>query len=376
MEDKLHIAALIPYPVFPAKMGGQKGIALFYTHLSRIAKLTLIGTADNLPPPELKESFIPALSEKRSRYFDLSLIKKIGRIIRERQITHLIAEHPYYAWLVLMLKRTTGVKLIVHSHNIESLRFKNTGKWWWGIMWHYERSLHRAADLNFFISDEDRRYATEKFGLNRRKCITITYGFELNTTPSATERVMCRKKLEETYGIDPSERILFFNGTLSYGPNLDALMTIVDKINPILLEQNFSYKILICGKGLPDSFDKLKQYREKNIIYAGFVDDIGMLFKGSDIFINPVNGGGGIKTKLVEALGFGLTCISTRTGAIGVPAEITAGKLIVVGDDDITGFADAVISADVSENIPPAFFEHFAWDNIVLKAKDAIINFT
>ncbi len=375
MPDDIHIAALVPYPVFPARMGGQKGIALFYTFLSRIARVTVFGTRDNEIPASFNGSFIPILSESRSRYYNFSLVNKLSSLIREKKITHLIAEHPYYAWLVLLLKRYTGVKLIVHSHNIESLRFRDTGKWWWGILWHYEKLLHRKADLNFFISDEDRELAIKKFDLNPARCETITYGFDLLHPPSSEERERCRKILEQLYGISNDEKILFFNGTLSYGPNLDALRYILDKINPLLVQNGFRYKILVAGKGLPPAFNELKEFRQSNIVYAGFVEDISILFKGSGIFLNPVNGGGGIKTKLVEALGSGLTCVSTRTGAIGVPQHITGTKMIIVEDDDYAGFAGAVINANISDTIPQAFFDHFAWENIVQKALNSINKF-
>jgi hypothetical protein len=63
--------------------------------------------------------------------------------------------------------------------------------------------------------------------------------------------------------------------------------------------------------------NELKNYADQNIIYAGFVDDISIYFKGADVFINPVSYGGGIKTKLVEALGYNLNAVSTSNGAIG-----------------------------------------------------------
>ena len=40
------------------------------------------------------------------------------------------------------------------------------GKWWWGILWHYEKMTHKKADHNFFIQDNDRNYAIENFKLN------------------------------------------------------------------------------------------------------------------------------------------------------------------------------------------------------------------
>ena len=95
---------------------------------------------------------------------------------------------------------------------------------------------------------------------------------------------------------------------------------------------------------------------------------------GADIFINPVIDGGGIKTKLVEALGNNLCCISTVEGAIGVPENITNGRLIVVHEKGWDSFAQTIIKSDSRKGcIDHAFFNHFYWGNIAQKAADAII---
>ncbi|MBK9485754.1 MAG: glycosyltransferase family 4 protein [Chitinophagaceae bacterium] len=165
-----------------------------------------------------------------------------------------------------------------------------------------------------------------------------------------------------------------FNGTLGYKPNLDALDVILEKINPILLaDKNFRYKIIICGNKLPAACNGLVDYKERNIIYAGFVDDINLYFKGSDIFINPVIDGGGIKTKVVEALGYNLSVISTQSGAIGIPDTITGNKMKIVADNDWGTFTTLIKTIDPADTIPPTYFSHFYWGNIAEKAKNAFM---
>lgn len=368
-----NIAALVSYRIYPARMGGQKGIALFYRYLSQLLPVTIISTKNNEVPTGTGVTFIPLLGDSKLRYVNPFLYFSLRKILRSNHCTHLVLEHPYYGWLGILLKWFTGIKLVVHSHNIEALRFKSTGKWWWTILWNYERYVHRKAHINFFISDEDRQYAIQKFGLDASKCHTITYGFEINSPPAAEEKKEAKKKLRQIHGISDDEIILLFNGTLDYKPNQDAVDNILEHINPILLSAGFfKYRIIICGKGLPASYQELKEYTAKHIIYAGFVDDINVYFKGADIFINPVTDGGGIKTKLVEALGFNVSCVSSGSGAIGVPQHITGGKLLLAADSDWASFANAIIHTDIDKNIPAAYFDHFYWGNIAAKAKDII----
>ncbi len=355
-------------------MGGQKGIALFYKFLAPEINLTCVSTKNNDPAKAPEYEVLNILSDSRLRYINPLYFFKLKRIIRQRNITILILEHPYFGWLGVLLKWFCKVKLVVHSHNIEGLRFKSTGQWWWGILWNYEKRIHRSANLNFFIHDEDRDYAIRNFRLPPQRCATITYGFDMANAPLPQAILSAKNEIRSQYHIGDHEKILLFNGTLNYKPNRDALDVILEKINPLLLAKaNFGYRILICGNKLPVTYNSLEAYRKMNIIYAGFVDDITVIFKSADIFINPVTDGGGIKTKVVEALGYGLSVISTRSGAIGIPASLTGKNMTIIEDNDWEGFAEMILRADTSAAIPAEFFGHFYWGNIAAKAA-ALLN--
>ena len=374
-NQPLHVTAIASYPIYPAKMGGQKGIALFYGAFSKLVPVTLVSTKTNTEPENLNAEFIKLLSGSKWRYVNPLLFFKVRKILKARKSTHLVLEHPYYGWLGILLKWFTRIQLVVHSHNIESRRFKTMGKWWWRIMYVYEKTIHRAADMSFFISDEDKNFAIDHFRLTAKKAVTITYGFDLAQPPSKAEKEACKNQICEQHGLNPNHSILLFNGTLDYQPNLDALMLILKKINPLLLKKEFPYTIIICGKNLPEYLNQLSAYQSQNIIYAGFVNDISLYFKAADVFINPVTDGGGIKTKLVEALGYNVSSVSTKSGAIGVPANITNGKLQIIEDEDISGFCDKIMeSLQHPLEITGSFYEHFQWDNIAMRAKEAIMH--
>ncbi|MFT3934714.1 MAG: glycosyltransferase [Chitinophagaceae bacterium] len=358
------IISLVSYPFLPAKLGGQKGIALFNKYFAKHCRLVCITTQNNDPAAADGYKVVNTISSSPLRYMNIFLFFPIYKAIKKEKATHLILEHPYYGWLGILLKWASGVKLVVHSHNIESLRWKTLGKWWWPVLALYEKFTHRQADYNFFIRAEDKTYAIEHFGVKEQKSITVTYGIEWNTIPSAEEKEKCKAGLQETHSFGTNETVFLFNGSLDYLPNLDAVVTIVEKLNPVLLQSGMQYKIIICGKGLPSNMNELKEYADKNIIYAGFVDDITRYFKGADIFVNPVIDGGGIKTKLVEALGYNMDVVSTVSGAIGVPLTITGDKMKVFDDNDWNGFAQAMMQPIAKKDIPNDFFLHFYWENI------------
>ncbi len=354
-------------------MGGQKGIALFYDFLSKEMEVTLI-SAESPAPASFKGDFIPVLGSRFSRYANPALFKKVRNIIKNKKCTHIFLEHPYMGWLAVMLKRSCGLPLAVHSHNIESLRFKSTGRWWWRILWQYEKWVHQQADFNFFITDTDCRFAIKQYGLEPGKCHTITYGIEQAMLPLPAIKCTVRENVRRLHQIAPDEKILFFNGTLSYKPNLDAVDIILQQLTPLLeIHHGFKYKIIICGKDLPDSYQNLEGWKNRHVIYAGFVDEITNYFLAADIFINPVMDGGGIKTKLVEALGFNVNGVSTVSGAIGITPEVSGSKLTITPDGDWQAFVAAILNCDVTATTPPSFYSHFYWGNIAQKVKKLLI---
>ncbi len=370
----IKVLSIVPYNIFPAKAGGQKNIALFNAYFVKEAELTCITVKSNLPHFAKGYRLLNILPDQPYRYVNPANFFIIKNYISKYQITHLQLEHPYLGWLGILLKKFTGVKLIVHSQNIEGTRWKSLGKWWWRILLKYEGFTHRYADYNFFIHDDDRHFAIRNFRLDGTKCTTITYGIEIDKPPDPEERNRCRALLQQTHTIATSEKIFLFNGALDYRPNYLAVQVILDQINPLLLESGLSYKIIICGKGLPGNMQSLKEYADKNIIYAGFVEDISIYFKGADVFLNPVTDGGGIKTKLVEALAYNTKAVSTKNGSIGVNPEVTNGQLNIVPDNDWPGFTKQIIHAAKQPQQPMLveFYKIFYWENIAKKAAEFI----
>ena len=361
------ILVIAPYQYLPYFSGGQKSIAQFLDYLGRETDLTVIGVAENDSSLVKSYNHIALLKKSFLRYMDLSLVSKLTSFIKKEKFDAIIWEHPYYAWLAGVIKKRTGIKTLLHIHNIEYQRFRSTGKWWWWILKGYEKWFFRKADQILFVSPEDKKFAIEKWRIKAEKCIEVAFGVEVSEYPPDKEK--CKQAVKTKHAISDNEKILLFNGLLDYKPNLDALLIILKEINPLLLQHlGFRYKIIICGKRLPPELNALKEYADKNIVYAGFVDDIEIYFKAADLFLNPVQTGGGIKTKMVEAIAFGTTVITTETGAMGIHRNICGKKLIIVPDNDWGSFTEAIIeNADNREITPTPYYEYYYWGNIVKK---------
>jgi glycosyltransferase involved in cell wall biosynthesis len=367
----MNVIALVSYPFLPARSGGQKGIALFYKYFSKYHSVTIVTTKINSPDYAQGYNLLNILSNSRLRYINPFIFFTLRRQISKYKASHLILEHPYYGWLGILLKKFCGVKLVVHSHNIEGKRWRSLGKWWWSILWRYERITHRVADYNFFIQDEDRAYAIKSFGLRPESCLTVSFGTELSQPVPADKRRESGENLRRELQIPEDTLLLIFNGAFKYSPNAEALENLLLQINPLLQKKNFSYLILVLGLDIPESIRK-GSYPSVRIL--GFVDDLERYLQAGQVFLNPVISGGGIKTKLVEALAYGLQAVSSANGAIGIDQKICRDNLVICPDGDWVGFADAVFRIRNSNSeTPPEFYDLFYWANITNRAAQFII---
>jgi len=366
------VLSIVSYSLLPYTTGGQKSVAQFNEFLGSQCDFTVIGTAANNLTLVRNYTLLPWLQNGLIKFFQFSLFFKISKLIKNNGIQYCMIEHPYMGWLGWLIRWNCKIPLIVHTHNIEFLRFKSIGKKWWFILMMYEKWILKSADTIFCISEDDRQYMINNIKIDAKKCHVITFGLPIPAIPS--DKKEAREIIKKEHHISDDVSIILFNGALNYGPNADAVRDIIENINPLLLSyQNFKYKIVICGKGLPKEFNELKNIQ--NIIYTGLVPDIELYFKAADLFINPVLGGGGIKTKLVEALGFGTTSISAKTGSLGCNLEACGDKLVVIKDYDWDAFAKAIVENLLQDiQTPNSFYDQYYWGNITRKALEALPN--
>src|SRR3982751_893509 len=96
------VVSIAPYKFLPAKIGGQKGIALFNQYISKYVQficLTIKGNENTLA----NYKAISVFSKSRLRYINPLYFFRIRNILRKEKATHLLIEHPYFGWLGIIL---------------------------------------------------------------------------------------------------------------------------------------------------------------------------------------------------------------------------------------------------------------------------------
>lgn len=365
--DTRALLGIVSYRIYPAENGGQQSIATFYAELNKRVTLTLLVSRDNELEPGNHLSVFPVLYSGYLSWMNLLLVFKIKKLIRQRNITCMLVDHSYYAWLAWVLRRITGIPFIIRSHNIESHRFKDLGRWYWRWYEQFERWIHTRANYNWWISRNDLKFATKTWKIPASKSAVTTYGTLLRNEPDKTHKLAQRKQLLQQWDLPETVRLFYFNGSLNYAPNIEAIRTIVYDILPRLQQKNIPFRIVISGIGLEAAWQQvIAHYPE--ILWVGFKQDITLFWEGCDCFINPVTQGAGIKTKLIEALAHGLPSVSTLSGMRGLERPNLNKVLIGVNDYDWDTFTDRMVQVtnpDVKWRIPLEFFQEFSLPNIV-----------
>lgn len=366
-----NVLGLVSFRVFPSEMGGQKGVTLFYKHLAAHHHVVLACSENNEISDHHSLKIIPALFDNRKINLNVSRLKQIGKIIAQEKIDCIIAEHSFTGWMARWLARKHHLPFIIHSHNIEALRFRQMNRPWWKLYLAHEKWIHRQANFSFFISEEDRQFALDKFGLDRQKTTVITYGVdEVKQIENAGSKLRQQLAVGE-------EKLLYFNGTLDYAPNREAVENIITRVLPVLDEKRFAYKLLITGRRLPAGMEMLFQ-SHPSVLFKGFVADASLYYQGADVFMNPVINDAGVKTKLVEAVAYGCPVVSMASGAKGFRKELAGELFREVPDHEWKTFAQAVMEMCHSEKkpTPVGFWAYYSWKSIAANAAEKINQLT
>ncbi len=358
------IISVISFPFLPATTGGTICTAGLLKELAEVTEVTAFTVEPYQPGYETqtgKTEMHYVMPFKASRYINLLLFFKLKKLAAQKHAQWLLFEQPWFAWLIFLCKWLTPYKIVIRSHNIEYLRFRSLRKWYWQILYMYEKWAYKNADVMIFLTEEDRQIAIHEFDLKPEKTAVIPYGVSLDAIPESTASGAIKHRI----GLAKNDCMILYYATMSYKPNYDGVVDVVNHVLPLLREKSIKFKLVVCGKNLPSEIKDVLLTLD-DVIYEGFVDDLHAYIDEADVILNPILSGGGIKTKAIDGLARNKIVVSTVTGAAGIIPEVCGKNLLVSPDGNWTDFAQNIIAANnITANIPGQFYEVYGWKSIV-----------
>jgi len=161
---------------------------------------------------------------------------------------------------------------------------------------------------------------------------------------------------------------LVFTGSMDWLPNEDAMIYFIEKIFPLIKQEEPETSLVIVGRRPTPALLKLTEGR-KDIVATDWVEDTRPYMAESTVFIVPIRIGGGTRMKIYEALAMGKAMVSTSVGAEGLP--LNHGEQIMFADKE-KEFADHVVTLLRDEKLRKKMgatarkyvYENFRWEKV------------
>ncbi len=195
-----------------------------------------------------------------------------------------------------------------------------------------ERSMWESADAIFYPSETETRYVQEwlaKNALNATAHTIALYAYE--SIP-----------LYPAVNLESRNDILFVAG-FAHPPNIDAACWFVKSVLPLIVAQKPDVCFDLVGS---NPSDRVLALRSERVRVTGFVtdDELARHYAEARVVVAPLRFGAGIKGKVIEALAFGVPCVTTTIGGQGLqgcdalfksddPGEYARSVLDLITDD-------------------------------------------
>ena len=136
----------------------------------------------------------------------------------------------------------------------------------------------------------------------------------------------------------PRDPQMVFVGFLPHTPNEDALTYFIREVLPLVRREEPRARLVVAGEGASNAL--LGLMHDHSVEYLGYVEDLRELYRSSRVYVAPINSGGGIRTKIVEAMAAGVPVVANSFAPLGL--GLLPDHHLMVRDDP-AGEAAAIV---------------------------------
>lgn len=131
---------------------------------------------------------------------------------------------------------------------------------------------------------------------------------------------------------------LLFVGSMFYQPNVEALTYFHREVYGAVRQRFPHARLTVVGKRPRPAVLRLAG-RDPSVRVTGTVPDLAPYYREAAVFVAPIRYGGGMKTKVLEAMAFGVPVVASPSAMEGIEARDGEHALV---RDSAGGFAEAI----------------------------------
>jgi hypothetical protein len=268
-------------------------------------------------------------------------------------------ENPYAVDL-----RYRGAPVVNELHGIESEYYRSLAgtvasrlrrfyyRWEYSKLVRHERAVWNLGRANIFLSEHDRACALE-LGLDT----AIPYCLAPQGVDFPDEAL-------------PQSEVashLFFCGNLGQPRNSDPLIRFIGLLRAGLAAGELppDFKFRICGKGAPARL--LALCDGLHFIHHGFVENLDSYLASTQAVFCYLPGGSGVKTKIVEAFGYGKSVLCDELSAKALPELFARSGNPVAGSyEEAYAMLRTILSGGLTiADLRPWVQENYSWNALM-----------
>jgi glycosyltransferase involved in cell wall biosynthesis len=381
--------------VVPPRRGSAARTYNLLRHLSRRHEVVQFSLTWDEPPvlrPRIEESRVtPGYRELRYRHpvtgganwvgkrawigapvlsglgLRLARPRELGRLLRWAEVV--LVEFPWQ--FEACRRRGAGGRLVLASHNVESLKFPSWARSadarmpgpWLRYVGRAEARAARAAELVLAVSPEERDHYVNRYGVEADRVVDVPNGADTERfAPVDSEtRAAARRRL----GLPDRTTVLYAASAIP--PNrrgAEWVRRVAETLD--------RFTFLAVGPGAR------VEGGPSNLVCPGFVDDVRPWFQAADLGLCPIEHGAGTKIKLLEYMAAGLPAVAFPAALRGLAArdgvEVVAAEPSVA--DLSAGLARLADDAELADRIRRAarqlVVERYDWARIAERLEAAL----
>ena len=187
----------------------------------------------------------------------------------------------------------------------------------WRLLKRYEGQVCPPFDALLAVSEEDKAALSEAIGEPK----------DIMVLPIALD-------LEEVTVVprSPNANHVLYIGTMFWPPNSDGVMWFLHRVWPLIRAQRPDAFFDIVGARPPKGIARFNS-GPFGVNVKGYVEDPTPFLKHAAVMVVPLRAGGGMRVKILTALGNGLPVVTSSIGCEGI--EVEDGRHLLIADTAI-----------------------------------------